>query len=140
MKRQVKTPKIYFRDSGIFNRLATIATSDDILRNPKAGALWEGFALEQLISCLQIPDEDCYFWSTHNDAELDLLIFRNGKRIGFEFKYADAPKVTRSMHIALQDLHLDHLYIIFPGSMKFPISQQITALGFKALEQLVDVL
>ena len=137
-KRQVKTPKIYFRDSGIFNRLAAISTFDDVIHSSKAGALWEGFALEQLISCLQIPDEECYFWSTHNDAELDLLVFRHGKRIGFEFKYADAPKVTKSMHIALQDLHLDHLYIIFPGSMKFPLSEQITAIGFELINQLLD--
>jgi uncharacterized protein len=138
-KRQVKTPKIYFRDIGIFNRLAGIATADDLIRNPKIGALWEGFALEQMISCLQIPDEDCYFWSTHHEAELDLLVFKNGKRIGFEFKYADAPKITKSMHVALHDLKLDHLYIIFPGSMKFPLSEQITALGFDALEKLVEL-
>ncbi len=134
-KRQVKTPKIYFRDAGILNRLAAISTTDDLIRNPKAGALWEGFALEQVINCLQIPDEDCYFWSTYSDAELDLLVFRNGKRIGFEFKYADAPKETKSMHIALRDLKLDHLYIVFPGTMKFPLSEKVTALGFEALRQ-----
>lgn len=139
-KRQVKTPKIYFRDTGIFNRLSAIATFEDIIHNPKVGALWEGFALEQLISCLQIPDEDCYFWSTHNNAELDLLVFRQGKRIGFEFKYADAPKVTKSMHIALQDLQLDHLYIVFPGTMKFPLSENITAIGFELIKHLADTL
>lgn len=141
-KRQMKSPKIYFRDSGIFNRLAGIATSEDLIRNSKIGALWEGFALEQLISCLQIPDEDCYFWSTYHDAELDLLVFSNGKRFGFEFKYADAPKITKSMHIALQDLKLDHLYIIYPGSMKFPLSDRMTAIGFeliKSLEKEIDL-
>lgn len=140
VKRQVKTPKIYFRDAGIFNRLAGIATIEDVERNPKIGALWEGFALEQLICCLNIPEEDCYFWSTHNDAELDLLVFYRGKRIGFEFKYADLPKVTKSMHIALQDLSLDHLYIIFPGNKQFPISEQITAVGFELLQTLKAVL
>lgn len=135
-KRQVKSPKIYLRDTGIFNTLVSISTQDDLLRSSKIGAIWEGFALEELILALQVPDEDCYFWSTHNDAELDLLIFKNGKRIGFEFKYADAPKVTKSMHVVLQDLKLDHLYVIFPGTRKFPVAENITIFGFDLISEL----
>lgn len=135
-KRQTKTPKIYFRDPGIFNALAAIHSLLDLDNSPKIGALWEGFALEQIIACFQIPAEHCYFWSTHNDAELDLLIFKDGKRIGFEFKYTDNPKITKSMNIALVDLKLDHLYLIFPGSMKFPMDEKITACGFELLHEL----
>lgn len=135
-KRQVKTPKIYFRDSGIFNALSSIHSLQELARTPKIGPLWEGFALEQVITCLQIPSEDCYFWSTSNEAELDLLVFKNGKRIGFEFKYSDHPKTTKSMHIALQDLKLDHLYIIFPGVIMFDIDENITACGFDALHEI----
>ncbi len=135
-KRQVKSPKIYLRDTGIFNTLVSISTQDDLLRSSKIGAIWEGFALEELILALQVSDEDCYFWSTHNDAELDLLIFKNGKRIGFEFKYADAPKITKSMHVALQDLKLDHLYVIFPGTRKFPLAENITIFGFDLISEL----
>jgi hypothetical protein len=138
-KRQVKTPKIYFRDSGIFNTLSAIHTLTELAKTPKIGPLWEGFALEQVISCLQIKPGDCYFWATSNEAELDLLIFKDGKRLGFEFKYSDSPKATKSMHIALSDLKLDHLYIIFPGQVSFPISDQITACGLDKLSEIIIV-
>jgi uncharacterized protein len=135
-KRQVKTPKIYFRDTGIFNALSTIKSITELAKTPKIGPLWEGFALEQIINCLQIKSEDCYFWSTHNKAELDLLAFKNGKRLGFEFKYTDSPKITKSMHIALEDLKLDHLYTIFPGASHFPMGDKITACGIDTLKEI----
>lgn len=135
-KRQVRKPKIYFRDSGIFNTLSSIRSITELAKTPKIGSLWEGFALEEVINCLQVRSEDCYFWSTQNDAELDLLVFKNGKRIGFEFKYSDSPKVTKSMNIALHDLNLDHLFVIFPGKMMFEMQDKITACGFDALENI----
>lgn len=135
-KRQVRTPKIYFRDSGIYNSLMSINSLDEMIRNPKVGALWEGFALEQVINCFQIRNEEAYFWATQNEAELDLFILKNGKRIGFEFKYADAPKITKSMHIAIEDLKLEHLYVIYPGSLKFPMYEKITACGLDSLSKL----
>jgi len=135
-KRQVKTPKIYFRDSGIFNTLSSIHSITELAKTPKIGPLWEGFALEEVINCLQVSSNDCYFWSTHNEAELDLLIFKNGKRLGFEFKYSDSPKVTKSMNIALEDLKLDHLYIIFPGKFRFFIKEKITACGLDAFREI----
>lgn len=135
-KRQVKTPKIYFRDSGIFNTLSSIHSLTELAKTPKIGPLWEGFALEEVITCLNIKSDDCYFWSTHNEAELDLLAFKNGRRIGFEFKYSDSPKITKSMNIALQDLKLDHLYVIFPGNRHFPMSENITACGLEILQNI----
>lgn len=135
-KRQTKTPKIYFKDSGIFNALASITSMNDLVKNPKIGALWEGFALEQIINYFDIKDTECFFWSTHNDAELDLLIFKNGKKIGFEFKYSDNPKTTKSMRIAKQDLNLDHLYVIFPGNRCFPFDENITACGLDSIEKI----
>jgi predicted AAA+ superfamily ATPase len=135
-KRQVKRPKIYFRDSGIFNTLSSIRTRADLARSPQLGALWEGFALEQIIMCLDIDPNDCYFWSTHNEAELDLFIFRPTKRIGFEIKYTDAPHITKSIRIALDDLKLDHIYIIYPGTIKFPMDDKITACGLDALSDI----
>lgn len=138
-KRQVKTPKIYFRDSGIFNALSSVRSVNELVRTPKIGALWEGFALEMIISCLQFRSEDCYFWATQNEAELDLLVFHEGKRLGFEFKYSEAPKATKSMGIALQDLKLDHLYVIFPGDKSFQLAQDITACGLDALEKITEL-
>jgi len=135
-KRQVKRPKIYFRDSGIFNTLSSIRSLTELAKTPKIGPLWEGFALEQIINCLQLRSHDCYFWSTHGEAELDLLTFKNGKRIGFEFKYTDSPKITKSMTIAMKDLKLDHLYIIFPGNRNFALNSMITACGLEALHEI----
>lgn len=135
-KRQVKTPKIYFKDSGIFNTLSSIHSINELVKTPKIGPLWEGFALEQIINCLQLRSQDCYFWSTQNEAELDLLTFKDGKRLGFEFKYTDSPKSTKSMHVALQDLNLDHLYLIFPGAAQFPLQDKITACGLDSIAKI----
>ena len=135
-KRQVKSPKIYFRDTGIYNALASNHSLLELAKNPKIGPLWEGFALEQIIDCFQIRSENCYFWATQSKAELDLLVFYQGKRIGFEFKYTDSPKQTKSMNIALQDLNLDHIFLIFPGNIKFPINEKITACGLDVIEKI----
>ena len=132
-KRQIKMPKIYFRDSGILFYLLGIHSLSEIDIHPKLGSFWEGFALEEVIRSLKASAEECYFWGTHGGAELDLLIFKDGKRLGFEIKYTDHPKITPSMKIALQDLQLDHLYIIFPGDITFPLSENITACGLKIL-------
>ena len=135
-KRQVRKPKIYFKDSGIFNTLSSIHSILEIVKTPKIGSLWEGFALEQVINCLQLKSEDCYFWSTHTEAEIDLLVFKKTKRFGFEFKYTDSPKITKSMLTALEDLKLEHLYIIIPGTVKFPLHEKITLCGFNALQEI----
>ncbi len=124
-KRQVKAPKIYFRDTGLLHALLAIRTEADLLRHPRLGASWEGFALEQVLR-LARPD-DAYFWATHTGAELDLLMFRYGKRIGVEFKRADAPGLTRSMSIAMQDLKLDALYVVYPGSRRYSLAERIEA-------------
>jgi len=128
-KRQIKSPKIYFRDSGILHTLVGIRTESDLDIYPKLGSFWEGFALEEINRQFQTTTEECYFWGTQSGAELDLLILKNGKRLGFEFKYTDAPKITASMRISCDDLKLDHLYVIFPGKVSFPLTEQITACG-----------
>lgn len=128
-KRQIKSPKIYFRDSGILHALIGIRTQAEMDIYPKIGSFWEGFAIEELIRQMEASAEECYFWGTQSGAELDLLVVKNGKRIGYEFKYADAPKITPSMKIACEDLKLDHLYVIYPGEIEFPLSEKITARG-----------
>jgi uncharacterized protein len=128
-KRQVKTPKIYIRDSGILHALLGINDNRELQENPRLGALWEGFALEEIIKQYQAQPEECFFWSTIAGAELDLLLIKDGKRIGFEIKYTDAPRVTKSMMSALNDLKLDHLYVIHPHKQTFPLAEKITAQG-----------
>jgi uncharacterized protein len=128
-KRQVKSPKIYFRDSGILHALLGISSEAELDMHPKLGSFWEGFAIEEVCRQMQVVPEDCYFWKTQSGAELDLLILKNGRRIGFEIKYTDAPKITLSMKIASKDLKLDHLYVIFPGKESFLLDEHITARG-----------
>ncbi len=137
-KRQVKAPKIYIRDSGLLHALLTLE-GNSILSHPKLGASWEGFVLEQIISLT--GNQNHYFWSTHNGAEIDLLLFSKGRRIGFEVKYADAPKVTRSMHISMEDLKLDQLLVVYPGDKSYQLTPQIASLGISDLESfLIDKL
>ncbi len=124
-KRQVKTPKIYFRDSGIFHTLSGITDYKALLHHPKLGASWEGFALEEIIRYNRADPEDCFFWGVHNQGELDLLIAKDGKKLGFEFKYSDAPKLTQSMKTALQELELDSLEIIYPGKKDYELAPNI---------------
>jgi predicted AAA+ superfamily ATPase len=132
-KRQVKSPKFYFRDSGLFHILLGPTTEEDLLRHPKFGASWEGFALEEIIRREHAAPEEVYFWGTHGAAELDLLLIRDGKRIGYEVKYAAEPSITKSMRTAQQDLRLDILYFVYPGKHRSRLDQGIEAVGFESL-------
>ncbi len=124
-KRQVKSPKIYFRDTGLLHQLLGIRSQRDLLTHPKSGASWEGYVIEEALTAVQ-PD-DAYFWATHGGAELDLLLFKNGRRLGIECKRVDAPRLTRSMRIALEDLALDRLLVIYPGTKSYPLSDRVMA-------------
>jgi predicted AAA+ superfamily ATPase len=128
-KRQIKTPKIYFRDSGILHRLLGIPDMEHMVTHPKLGASWEGFALEQVIRASGVSEEDAYCWGVHNQAELDLLLFREGKRLGFEVKYTDAPKVGASQRAALELLRLDSLTIVCPGNADYPLDDRVHVRG-----------
>lgn len=125
-KRQVKTPKIYFRDSGILHAILAIRSHKELLRYPKLGASWEGFALEEVIRASGVRNQECYFWSTYSGAEVDLLIAHQGSFTAFEFKFSDAPKMTKSMHSALDNLSIKHLYVIYPGDRHYSLSEKVT--------------
>lgn len=122
-KRQVKSPKVYIRDSGLLHQLLGIRTLPELLSHPKCGASWEGYVIEEIISSVQ-PDE-VYFWATHAGAELDLLLFKDGRRFGVEIKRADAPRLTPSMRTALEDLRLDRLVVIYPGERRYALAEQV---------------
>jgi len=122
-KRQVKAPKIYVRDSGLLHALLGITSQRDLEHHPKVGASWEGYAVEEILKALR-PDEAC-FWATHNGAEIDLVLFRRGRRIGIECKRTDAPALTPSMRIALADLKLDELRVAYPGEKRYSLAKNI---------------
>ncbi len=132
-KRQIKTPKIYFRDSGILHRLLGIPGMEQMVTHPKLGASWEGFAMEQVLRVSGAPEEEVFYWGVHNQAELDLLLFRGGKRLGFEIKYTDVPKVTSSQRAALEHLKLDSLTVVCPGAACYPLAEKIAVQGLASL-------
>lgn len=133
-KRQVKAPKVYLRDSGILHRFLRVENMDQLRSHPSYGASWEGFALEQML--IRFGEGDAYFWATQRGAELDLMLIRNGRKWGFEFKCADAPSTTRSMHTALGDLNLEHLFVLYPGYERYRLHDKITAFPLRLLPDL----
>lgn len=134
-KRQIRRPKIYIRDSGLFHNLLGIP-SKDIIRHPKYAASWEGYALETIIYTYDQGLSEFYFWRTEKGAELDLLVLHQGKRIGYEFKCSESPKITRSMNIALENLELDKIMIITPGEKSYPLNDRIFV---KSINQYKDL-
>ncbi len=134
-KRQVKSPKIYIRDSGLLHALLQIHDRDTLPGHPKIGASWEGFALEQVLRLT--GDDNAYFWATHSGAELDLFLQYEGRRLGVEFKFSETPKVSRSMREALMTLNLEHLYVVYPGSASYPLDEKLTALSFKDIGRII---
>jgi len=121
-KRQVKSPKIYLRDSGLLHTLLGVPSFRALEGHPKIGASWEGFVVEEIVRAA--GERVCYFWATQAGAELDLLVMAGGHRYGVEVKYADAPGMTKSMHTALQDLQLKRLIVVYPGEESYPLSDR----------------
>lgn len=132
-KRQVRMPRVYVTDSGLLHALLGIGTAQDLLENPKVGASWEGFAMREVAQRLGARPEECFFWRTHQGAELDLLVVRGRRRLGFEFKRTTAPAVTPSMRIALNDLDLDSITVIHAGQTAYPMGGKLRAVPLQAL-------
>ena len=133
-KRLVKSPKVYLRDSGILHFLIGLEEPQELPLHPRYGASWEGFALEQTL--LAHGEREAFFYSTRRGAELDLMLPRRGRRWGFEFKCTDAPRTTKSMHIVIEDLGLEHLWAVYPGDREYPLTDTITALPLKNIHDL----
>lgn len=126
-KRLVKSPKMYFRDSGIFHALLSAENREHVLFHPKRGASWEGFALEQTIQSLNLREEEAFYWGVHTGAELDLVFSRKGRLWGIEVKYDEAPRVSKSMESAVSELSLGHLWVVYPGDDPYPMGKKISA-------------
>jgi len=133
-KRQVKAPKIYVRDSGLLHLLLGIQNEKDFQNHPKRGASWEGYVIEELFK--QFQPDDAYFWATHNQAELDLLFLKNGRKMGFEIKLSDRPSLTPSMRIAIRDLKLEKLFVVYPGKENYRLDDRIQVLSILDFEKI----
>ena len=132
-KRQVRSPKVYVTDTGLLHALLNLRTMADLEAHPKVGASWEGFVLGQLVARLGAGREECFFWRTHGGAELDLLVVRGRRRLGFEVKRTTSPQVTRSMSVAIRDLKLDRLDVIHAGETTFPLAESVRAVAAQRL-------
>ena len=132
-KRVVKSPKVYVADSGLLHTLLGIEKPADLTSHPKVGASFEGFALEQVIRRLELRPREAFFWATHSGAELDLLVIRGRRRLGFEFKRTDAPRLTRSMTVSLDTLGLDRIDVIHAGSHRFRMHDKVRAVPIQGL-------
>jgi uncharacterized protein len=135
-KRVRKAPRIYLRDSGLFHALQNIRSLSDLQAHPKLGASWEGLALEHVLRVLRVEPGEAFHWGTHGGAELDLLLVRGGRRWGFELKFADAPRTTKSMRAALDDLKLERLYVIYPGEKDYALDDRIHVVALRHVEEL----
>ncbi len=132
-KRQVKSPKVYIRDSGLLHELLGIRTEGALLGHPKCGASWEGYAIEEVLRVVR--PEEAYFWATHQGAELDLLLFAAGRRLGVEVNRKDAPRLTPSMRIAMADLRLDHLLVLYPGGVRYALGPKVTVVPLEVVAE-----
>jgi len=132
-KRLVKTPKVYVADTGLLHALLDVPSARALDAHPKVGASFEGFALQEVVRALEARPEQCHFWATHQGAELDLLVVQGQRRRGFEFKRTDAPTLTRSMHIAMEDLRLEALDVIHVGRDTYPLAPKIRAVAVSRL-------
>jgi hypothetical protein len=139
-KRQVKSPKVYLADSGLLHTALGVRGAEDLQRHPKVGASWEGFLLDAVVARLGARTDECYFWGTYAGAELDLLVVRGQRRLGFEFKHTEAPQLTPSMHIALADLRLDELVVVHGGSRSWPMADRIRAVAARELLRAIEPL
>jgi uncharacterized protein len=137
-KRVVKSPKVYVRDSGLLHVLLGIPDVPALQGHPKLGASWEGFVIEQILSWA--GERNAYFWATHSRAELDLMVLAKGKRWGFEVKYQDAPTITKSMRIAMQDLKLERLWVVYPGQSGYPMDDRIECVPLAQLQRVRETL
>ena len=132
-KRQVKLPKVYVRDSGLLHQLFGLETERALLSHPKLGASWEGFAIEQILAAE--PYDDAWFWATHQGAEIDLLLRRGDRLLGVECKRADAPGITPSIRVALGELGVERVAIVYPGSKRYPLGECVEAVPLATLAE-----
>ena len=130
-KRQVKAPKVYVRDTGLLHELLGITTAAELYTHPKIGASWEGFAIEQVLA--RQPHDDAFFWATHQGAEIDLVLRRGERLLGVECKRVDAPRLTASIRIALDDLELERVVVVYPGERRYRITDRVDALPLREL-------
>ena len=136
-KRQVKCPKLYFCDSGIYHYLLSVKNQRELASHPKLGASWEGFALEQIIRHLQLDDKEIFFWGVHRQGEIDLVFDKSGKKFGMEFKFSQTPSLSKSLLFAQEHLKLHQLFCIYPGNKRTPLAPGIEALGLSCLKNLI---
>jgi len=131
-KRQVKSPRIYIRDTGLLHALIGINTEEELPRHPICGASWEGFVIEEIMR--SVEPHDVYYWATHQGAEIDLVFFKGGRMYGVEIKRQDAPTMTKSIQTALECLDIEHIAVIYPGKRRYSIHKKVDVVPFDEIQ------
>jgi predicted AAA+ superfamily ATPase len=129
-KRQVKSPKLYFRDTGLLHLLLGIHTERDLLTHPQCGASWEGYLIEEVLRAVE--PQEAFFWATHQGAEIHLVLVKDGRLLGVECKMADAPRLTPSIRIALEDLKLERIAVVYPGPQRYHLTNNVEVVPLTA--------
>jgi predicted AAA+ superfamily ATPase len=132
-KRQIKAPKIYIRDTGLLHQLLGIRSDQELFAHPKCGFSWEGYIIEEVLKTVQ--PEESFFWGTHNGAEIDLLLLKDGQMLGVECKRVDAPRLTPSMRIAMDNLKLERIAVVYPGTRRYALAENIQAVPFQTIAE-----
>lgn len=135
-KRLTKRPKIYIRDTGILHVLLSILSEKELRRHPVLGASWEGFVIEQIVRLLRLPEEHLSYWGTHAHGELDFIFQRKGKLWGVECKFKDAPRMTKTLHTAMEELDLAHIWIVYPGDERYVVHKNVTCLPLAGIGEM----
>ena len=131
-KRLVKSPKVYFRDTGLLHAFLGIDTRSALDTHPARGLSWEAFVIDQLISALQRvrPGSQAYFWGTAQGQEVDLLIDHGSRQVPIEIKLHSAPTLddARGVLTCMEHLELPRGYLIHSGREQYSLGRHITAL------------
>lgn len=134
-RRQVKSPKVYFRDTGLLHYCLGISNLRELERHPRSGASWEGFVLENLIRVLGQEDAQFYFWAAHTGARVDLIAQSGGQLRGFEIRRTSAPRITRSVRTALEELSLTRMDVVFAGLASRSLGRRVRAISADRLHE-----
>jgi len=133
VKRVRKSPKLYFRDTGLLHALLGLETREQVQGWLRMGFSWESFCIEHLIHDAGLINDDCFHYSVQGGAEIELVTTIGGYHYGFDCKHGDNPKVTTSMREAAQDLRIKRVFAVYPGSDTFVMdkSGQFVALAWR---------
>jgi predicted AAA+ superfamily ATPase len=131
-KRMVKSPKVYIRDSGVLHYFLGLETNTDIYGNPKLGASWEGFVIEQIMSVLP-ANRKAYFYWTYDGSELDMVIEKGGLPVSaVEIKFGADNRPSKGNTMAVETLRTKNNFIVIKEREDYMVSENFRIVGIES--------